>query len=350
MMNSNNDNIPIEFEFTVHEDFDFAQVFAKRFHQTVINHQVMLPDELGKGYIKEVYLNSRISVCIHQYHLKQAFVLKRLESEPGEMLTIKFTRRGFFSDQKHFDYSHFYKETHSAEITTNNLFTQAIFPANTDIDFAVMTLSRKTLVSLLQLDDRITSLNNIILNNPSFVLNESMNTQMERTLLQMQAIDSEAHLSKLQYETKVYELIFQFFNKLLARNFTGPISINQADAEKIYALKYAIIADLSIAPELPLLARNIGMSETKMKLLFHQVFGQSIYNCFQSARMNEAARLLSKLSVSETGYKLGFTNLSHFSRVFEKHHLIKPKRYKDSLGFVNNGLHLQHEPPDQTIL
>ena len=38
------------------------------------------------------------------------------------------------------------------------------------------------------------------------------------------------------------------------------------------------------------------------------------------------------LTVSETGYKLGFTNLSHFGRVFEKHFLMKPKRYKDSLN------------------
>jgi AraC-like DNA-binding protein len=34
-----------------------------------------------------------------------------------------------------------------------------------------------------------------------------------------------------------------------------------------------------------------------------------------------------KLSVSDAGYRLGFTNLSHFSRVFEEHIGIKPKKY-----------------------
>lgn len=339
----------IEIEFTVNGDFDFAQVFAKRFHQTVTNHMVTLPYELGKGYIKEVYLNNAISLCIHKYNLKQAFVLKRLESEPGEMLTIKFTRNGFFTDQKQIDYSLNYKESHSAEIITNNLFTQVIFPQNTNIDFVVMNVSRKTLVALLQLDNAGATLKNIILDNPSFVFYESMNTEMERTILQMQAIDSEAHLSKLQYETKMYELLYQLFNKLLTRNVIESISINRDDAEKIYALKDAILADLSITPHLPVLARNIGMSETKMKRLFHQIFGQSIYNCFQSARINEAARMLSELSVSETGYKLGFTNLSHFTRLFEKHHKIKPKRYKDSLSFSNgNSLRQLNEMPDRT--
>jgi AraC-like DNA-binding protein len=45
--------------------------------------------------------------------------------------------------------------------------------------------------------------------------------------------------------------------------------------------------------------------------------------------MQEAARLLKdkRLTVSEVGYQLGFTNLSHFTRVFEQHTGMKPKKY-----------------------
>jgi AraC-like DNA-binding protein len=45
--------------------------------------------------------------------------------------------------------------------------------------------------------------------------------------------------------------------------------------------------------------------------------------------MKESARLLKeeKLSVSEVGYQMGFTNLSHFSRVFKEHIGMKPKQY-----------------------
>jgi AraC-like DNA-binding protein len=48
--------------------------------------------------------------------------------------------------------------------------------------------------------------------------------------------------------------------------------------------------------------------------------------------MKEAARLLKeeKLTVTDAGYKLGFTNLSHFSRVFKEHMEIKPKQYSRS--------------------
>lgn len=71
------------------------------------------------------------------------------------------------------------------------------------------------------------------------------------------------------------------------------------------------------------------MSESKLKCLFKQVFGNTVYNYFQTVRMKEAAYLLKqeKQSVSEVGYALGFSNLSHFTKVFEEHTDMKPKKF-----------------------
>lgn len=71
------------------------------------------------------------------------------------------------------------------------------------------------------------------------------------------------------------------------------------------------------------------MSESKLNRVFRQIFGNSIYNYYQNLRVNEAAYLIKeeKLSVSEAGYRLGFTNLSHFTRIFERHLGLKPKKY-----------------------
>jgi AraC-like DNA-binding protein len=48
--------------------------------------------------------------------------------------------------------------------------------------------------------------------------------------------------------------------------------------------------------------------------------------------MKEAARLLreEKRSVSDVGYTMGFTNLSHFSRLFNEHCGMMPKQYSRS--------------------
>ncbi len=74
------------------------------------------------------------------------------------------------------------------------------------------------------------------------------------------------------------------------------------------------------------------MSESKLKRLFKQVFGNTIYNYYQTMRMKEAAYLLKheKQSVSKVGYALGFSNLSHFTRMFEEHIGMKPKKFSVS--------------------
>ncbi|HZH36875.1 MAG TPA: AraC family transcriptional regulator, partial [Flavisolibacter sp.] len=101
------------------------------------------------------------------------------------------------------------------------------------------------------------------------------------------------------------------------------------DAERLMQLRNIILSDLSVPPSLPALAAMIGMSETKMKQLFKQTFGASIYTYFQKVRMEEAAFLLKQggYSVSQVGFQLGFTNLSHFSRLFESHYGITPKKF-----------------------
>ena len=128
------------------------------------------------------------------------------------------------------------------------------------------------------------------------------------------------------------ELIYFLFSKLLSRSETAPVSINIADAEKIYEARAIMFADISITPYLPELATKVGMSLTKMKLLFSQIFGKSIYEYYQAERMNQASFLLQQYSVSEAGYKVGFSNLSHFTRVFERYHNLKPKQFKNAIN------------------
>ena len=155
--------------------------------------------------------------------------------------------------------------------------------------------------------------------------------EIERVVKQLFGIDESTKFSRLLYLAKAHELVWLFFDRLFSRKAAVVSALHTADAEKIYGVRKSILADLGSPPQLAMLAKDAGMSLTKMKQLFRQVFGDSIYNFYQAARMDEAASLLRHLTVSQVGYRVGFSNLSHFSRVFEKHHRMKPKRYQASL-------------------
>lgn len=152
-------------------------------------------------------------------------------------------------------------------------------PPNERINFLVVVATRGTLLNMLQSSGEGGAIVNTIRDNPSFFLYEGMSLEMEQ----------------------------------------------------IYKVRANILADLSVPPQLPALAKKTGLSLTKMKQVFRQTFGDSIYNYYQSERMRHAAHLLKEYSVSEVGYHIGFSNLSHFTRVFERHHQVKPKRYKAAL-------------------
>ena len=145
----------------------------------------------------------------------------------------------------------------------------------------------------------------------------------------MAGVNMNDNLSYFYMQIKVQELLYLVFYKLSLRENAAHQTINSADAKRLLHIRNALLSDLSVPPVLRELAQTAAMSETKLKLLFKQTFGSTIYNYYQQARMEEAAFLLKqgKHSVAEVGYEMGFSNLSHFSRLFEKHYGLNPKRF-----------------------
>jgi transcriptional regulator GlxA family with amidase domain len=123
------------------------------------------------------------------------------------------------------------------------------------------------------------------------------------------------------------------FQSLSKREKSVHQKLSNKDIEAIYKVRDKLVSSLQKPSSIDELKQITGMNELKMRKLFTQIFGMGIYDYYQHLRMKEAARLLrdEKLSVSEAGYQMGFENLSHFSRVFEKHIGKKPKKYSSEL-------------------
>ncbi len=131
------------------------------------------------------------------------------------------------------------------------------------------------------------------------------------------------------YKLKCEELLCYTFALLLKREEMPVIGVHIDDIKAIYAINAHLQAHLDEPPHIAGLAKQAKMSEPKLRKLFKRTFGRGVFEYYQFLRMEAAARLLKdkKLTVSEAGYQLGFTNLSHFSRVFEQHTGMKPKKY-----------------------
>ena len=322
----------LEFAFVAGREFNFVHAFAQRFGLPMVQNKVAIPPAMGSGYLKQVRLNNGINLSLHHYQLRQTLGLKRLNSTPHETLIFRFSRSEALTEQHIRQAGRpFLVNRHTVQVASSSLFAEETFPANTKIEYVSLSVSPQQLVELLALDEPTHTRWNRLTGRKAFVLYEEITPEMSGVLTQLAQLDESAPLALLLYKTKVQELLYLVFVRLLARTAAPTVAVKPTDAEKMIAVKQAVLADLSSPPHLPTLVGQSGLSGTKLKQLFRQVFGAGVYSYYQVARMKEAARLLHTLSVAETGHVLGFTNLSHFARLFEKHHRMKPKKYQAAL-------------------
>lgn len=166
-------------------------------------------------------------------------------------------------------------------------------------------------------------------NRHDFLIEEIMTDEILRTVNAIMNKKEPSTLAPFHYKLKALELLFYLFRSLGRREKSTHQKLNENNIDSIYKVRNKLISSLDKPSSIAELKKIAGMNELKMRNVFKQVFGLGIYEYFQHFRMKEAARLLreGRLSVSEVGYQLGFENLSHFSRIFERHIGIKPKKY-----------------------
>lgn len=321
------------FEFAVHPSFNFLASFAKALGIPATENRLTIPASLGEGYVKKIDLESDFKFVMHHYTLRQELQLKRLAPEgKSDLISILFNSQEIPTSLLPAKQNaiQFLKNNGSVvQIASSALDTESVFPADSEVYFAVVGISTRRLASLLGMQKPNGLVETVLGGETTFFYHENMSPEMQRILKQLSGVSEQNELGNLYHRIRIQELIYLLFDKLLHRETERQSPIHKTDLEKLYFIRTSVTSDLSLPPRLDELSKTAAMSETKMKQLFKQVFGDTIYNYYQKARMEEASFLLKQAgySVSEVGYQLGFSNLSHFSRLFQKHHGLTPKKY-----------------------
>lgn len=310
------------FEFYPDNELDYIEKFASQLGITCSDNFLQIPSSLGEGYIKEIHLESDLKILIHKYQLKQGLTIRRLvANKPHDTLTFRFISRASMN------------KNYLSNVQVLNCYVaidDLIIPDET-VYYVIVSISKNKLMALTELNAEMREVNSFFNSlNKLLLYQEAVTFEMNKILEELSELQEYGKLEKFYYKMRIIELLYLFFNRFFKRSVQNAAHANKFDIEKIITTEKFILRDLSVQPNLSSLATEAGMSGTKMKTLFKQIFGSSIYNYYQHARMTEAASLLrnnKNLSVSEVGYQLGFTNLSHFSRVFEEHIGVKPKKY-----------------------
>jgi AraC-like DNA-binding protein len=309
-------------EFLPHTDSGYTKMFSEKTGLKFENNALRIPADLGNGFVKRLTIDNGLFIIIHSYRLNELLTVKRkATTTPDGYITFRFvsyrgTDRDYLSN---------------VQVLNDTIDVTDTFPAYTPICNIIVKIKIKKLLSIIKVDAKSKEFSTFTnhLNQP-FLYQENITLEMSDILRELSDLKEHGKFEKLYYETKIMELVYHFFVRFSRRTTYDFKNVNKRDIEKILSLEEQILQDLGTPPKLSDLARYIGMSESKMKQLFKKIHGDSIYNYYLSARINEAACILrndKSMTVSEVGYFLGFSNLSHFANLFKRYIGMNPKEY-----------------------
>ncbi len=104
------------------------------------------------------------------------------------------------------------------------------------------------------------------------------------------------------------------------------------DADKVERLREKIQRFPAGRYDTDSVAMDLGMSVSKLNRLFRSLYASSLHSYVQDQRLEYAARLLCEGNsiISEVAQRAGYSNMSHFSKAFERKYGVPPRKFLES--------------------
>lgn len=294
---------------------------ARLWGTKVKNGRIDIPALYGNGYCAGCVFNENIRMLILNYELNEETTIENPEiNTPGKTILFKF---------QNIHSNHLLKQSPSVLIATSRFNTDEVISIQENTASVNIEVNSQYLEELFTLSRKSPVLQSLSQNTQPLLFEQMISSGIQKILDEIisEAIDD--NFKWVFRKIKAEELICTLLMKLEERQEKQLYPLKGKDVQSIYAIRARMLTNLDEPPVIQDLATEANMSASKLRTLFRQIFGDSIFGHYQKYRMKEAARLLKEehLTVSEVGYKLGFSNLSHFTRVFEAHIGMKPKKF-----------------------
>lgn len=309
--------------------------FASKFNITVDKDTLSFPPSIGKGFMKQYrFFDGMTLTCFHMY-LRESLEFIREPSDNQELLPIFFYSQENTLNQyiKEGEKPVGFHTENGVFMCSSQIGSRWSVPAHTD-DYQITLSVRKNWL-FSNLENSKSPLYETICSNQPYYLFESLTTEMRHTILSIRAImEQNPPFQKLELHQKSLDLLIQFLKQLNVRPSENQgYRISPDDVEKVFSVRKEILNALPYSIPVSRLAETNGMSLRKLQSVFKNIFGKSISQFCLAEKMQRASELLTtgNYTVSEVGYMMGYSNLSHFSQAFKNRFGELPKRYSQKL-------------------
>jgi AraC family transcriptional regulator, transcriptional activator of the genes for pyochelin and ferripyochelin receptors len=166
-----------------------------------------------------------------------------------------------------------------------------------------------------------------LLKDPQF-LSPSMMGLVSRVL----HCNMTAEMAPFYYESVAQLMLIEVLQRLNELSGKGSIKYSPYDIERTIAAKEIIVSDLSIKYNIGSLSRATGFNEWKLQHTFKHLFGATIFDYAQSARLEHAKRLLRDTAdpIQLIAMQCGYPDHSNLTAAFRKRFGCTPEQFRSS--------------------
>jgi AraC-like DNA-binding protein len=309
-----------------HADFhsllkDLAARLGTVMHQNVLH----IPPVLGKGYMRAVRLPNGLSVLVTNMSMDVDVRLHRMKKMPAfyilgfDEVFIRTRLEQKIDDEEVSINPPIYSVAalHSTLFDTTVIATRGCIISSLRIIFDHRWLAR-----YFGIDKEDELLMKYIFLKSRKLTIEPLDTDYRKYIEEIYQTDVEDPLYYTILENRVMLLIERFMNRIMDKMDEDNLNtLKPDDVFKMMEVEAELTKEnVMEPPTVQELSMKFGISQTRLKTLFKEVYGYPLYEYFQRYRMEKArAMLLSgEHSVKETGYQLGYKSLSNFAKAFRQ--------------------------------
>jgi len=132
---------------------------------------------------------------------------------------------------------------------------------------------------------------------------------------------------------ELLSIVLDALERRAAGERRASVKLSAADLHRIAQARMIMIEDLDCPMTLAQLARAVGLNRTKLALGFKHVHGSSVQVFWRDIRLSRARALLQEngARVTDVALRMGYSELSSFTRAFNRKFGILPRDCKDAV-------------------
>ncbi|GGA90894.1 AraC family transcriptional regulator [Puia dinghuensis] len=312
------------------ENFEkWLEGLAARLNSTVTNRSLSIPAHLGSGTIHAQNINPHLSYAVMNFKLDSDLELHRESGATGFVISFNMVevqkellvghRQQIISDKRPFRNDIFLTDARDSafvRMTTGSTVRRLLIFCSHELAMQYLPQDIFTKLSVFARENSISD-------HPLFI-NLSHRTMLKE-IFELKENDPLMPIRRL---SGIIHLIEKFLHSFLRQEQAAlPRTVKKNDLESMQHVEHILSSRLEGFPSLESLAQEVFMSTSKLKNLFKQVYGHTLYDYYNKSRLQRAKDLLitGQCSIKQAGSEIGFSNLSHFAKAFRKEFGILPR-------------------------